>query len=143
MCAALVGALVEAAETMSDRAGRGQERCALQPVVRPANVSMRDGGRRVGLAHEHRALPAPRPRRHALAVVDVDRDTEERVWLSVMLRRVKGSTVVKFTAWYSWLSRRLMMNLSAWDVEDDYIALQTSVRRGQMRGGQQVPPAQS
>jgi hypothetical protein len=64
------------------------------------NVSMRDG-RRVGLVHEHRALPAPRPRRGAIAVVDVDRDAEARARLSVMLRRAKGNTVVdsEFTAY--------------------------------------------
>jgi hypothetical protein len=77
VCAALVGALVEAVDTMSDGLRSRGEKCGLQAVVRPANVSMRDG-RRVGLVHEHRALPAPRPRRHALAAVDVDRDAEGR-----------------------------------------------------------------
>jgi hypothetical protein len=100
VCAALVGALVEAADTISDRAGRGQERCGSQAPVRPTNVSMCDG-RRVCLLHKHRTLPAPRPRQRAIAVVDVDRDAEGRVRLSVVLRRAKGNTVVdwEFTAY--------------------------------------------
>jgi hypothetical protein len=48
-------------------------------------------GRRVGL---HRTLPATRPRRRAIEVVDVDCDAEGRVRLLVMPRRAKGNTVV-------------------------------------------------
>jgi hypothetical protein len=77
VCAALVGALVEAVDAMSDRLRSRGERCSSQAVVRPANVSMCHS-RRVGLVHKHRALPTPRPRRHTLAAVDVDRDTEGR-----------------------------------------------------------------
>jgi hypothetical protein len=118
VCATLVGALVEAVHTVSDRAGPGQERCSSQALARPANVSMRDL-RRVGLVHEHRALLVPRLRRHELAAADVDHDAEGRTRLSVMLWGAKENAVVKFTARYIWLSRGQIKNLGACDVEDE------------------------